>query len=306
MINWRVSTAAAVAVFVACDATGESIGGKGLRNPLLGPLKGWRLAYAAAGRTHATHLFVADADGRHRRQIDHLRGEKHQPNWSPDGTEIAFRWLPKDEDHTPLMVIRADGSSVLNLTRRTGLRGWSPSWSPDGKRLVAAATPKAGAPPSLYVMKADGSSVRRITPPGREAQYAAWSPNGERIAFTYVVDGGFDLFSIRPDGSDLQRLTKDGSVGQNNWPMWSPDGRRIAWGRADSIWMMNSDGSHKRLVTTAGGVPGTWAPGPFITFNCALARGRIGICVVRDDGSGLTTLLGAAEAGFPGWKPKAR
>jgi Tol biopolymer transport system component len=268
---------------------------------LLAELKDWRLAYAARGGA-SSHLFVSAPDGSDRRQIDHIVGDKQQPNWSPDGEWIAFRWVPHDEDHTPLALVDARGTRFVNLTRRTGLRGWSPSWSPSGRQLVSAATPRPGVPNGLYIMDADGAKAHRITPTSREAQYAAWSPDGKRIAFTYVVDGGFDLFTVRPDGTGLHRLTHDG---RSNWAMWSPDSRRIAWGRADELWVMNADGSDKRLVTSAGGVPGTWAPGPAIAFACTSAGGKIGLCAVRADGTGLVRLLPGMEANFPGWRPPA-
>ena len=169
---------------------------------------------------------------------------------------------------------------------------------------MVAGTPKGGSPPSLYVMSSDGSNLHRITPLGQEAQYPAWSPTGQVIAFTYVVDGGFDLFTVHPDGSHLERLTSEGASGRNNWPMWSPDGARIAWGRGEGLWLMNADGSDKQALTTVGGVPGAWAPGPFPTFQCPTPSGRIGICAIRADGTGLTLLLGGQEAGFPGWRPK--
>jgi len=273
---------------------------------LLSQLEGWRLSYTARGERGSLHLFVSDADGGNPRQIDRIVGDKHQPNWSPDGKRIAFRWVPHDEDHTPLAMIDADGSNFVNLTKTTGLWGWSPSWSRDGKRLVTAATRRVGVPNSLYVMNSDGTKVHRITPVGREAQYAVWSPDGRRIAFTYVVDGGFDLFTVRPDGTDLRRLTRDGGAGQNNWAMWSPNSRRIAWSKADAIWVMSADGSHKQLITRAGGVPGAWAPGPVIAFACSIGRGKGGLCGVRPDGTGLTRLLDGAEANFPGWRPRTR
>jgi Tol biopolymer transport system component len=298
-VRLRLVCACVLVGLTACSSAGNK------SQPLLSELEGWRLAYnAPSGRS--VHLFVSDADGSHRRQIDHIIGDKQQPNWSPDGKRIAFRWVPHDEDHTPLALIDADGSDFVNLTKITGLRGWSPSWSPDGRRLVSAATPRGGVPNGLYVMGSDGTNPHRITRAGREAQYAAWSPDGRRIAFTYVVGGGFDLFTIRPDGTDLRRLTSDGAGGQNNWAMWSPDSRRIAWGKGDAIWSMDADGSHKQLVTRAGGVPGAWAPGPVITFGCRGEGGKIGLCAVRNDGTGLTHLLGGAEANFPGWRPRSR
>jgi Tol biopolymer transport system component len=271
---------------------------------LLEELRGWRLTFLAVRTGKQPHLYVANPDGSDLRQLDRLPGDKQTPNWSPDGRHMAVRWVPDDYDNpTPLLVLSADGATAVDLTKKTGLSGWSPSWSPDGKRLVAAARAKGDATTGLYVMNADGEGARRITPAGREAQYAAWSPAGDVIAFTFVEAGSFDLFTIQPDGSGLQRLTSDGAGGENNWAMWSPDGSKIAWGRGESVWVMNADGSEQRLVTDAGGVPGAWAPAPFITIQCQTDRG-IGICAVSEDGSALTTLLGGIDAGFPGWRPK--
>ncbi|MDQ3890099.1 MAG: DPP IV N-terminal domain-containing protein [Actinomycetota bacterium] len=273
------------------------------RGTLLTELAGWELTFLAVRDGREPHLYLANADGSNIRQLDRFRGDKQTPNWSPDGRRVALRWVPSDyDDPTPLLVLRANGTKVVDLSKKTGLFGWSPSWSPDGTRVVAAARRRGEATETLYVVNADGSDVDRLTPAGREAQYASWSPTGDLIAFTYVEAGGFDIYTIRPDGSGERRLTNDGAAGENNWAMWSPDGKKIAWGRGDSIWIMSADGSNKRMVTDAGGVPGAWAPAPFITFQCETDLG-VGICAVREDGTGLTTLLGGMEAGFPGWRP---
>ena len=249
-------------------------------------------------------IYSAEADGTDLQPVDDLRGDKQTPNWSPDGRRIAFRWDLAYETNTPLAIIDADGSNLVNLSKITGLKGWAPSWSPDGKRLVTAAGSKVGTPPNLYVMNADGSHVRRITEAGREAQYAQWSPNGDWIAFTFLVDGGFDIYKIRPDGSDLTALTHDGASGQNNWPIWSPDSKQIGYGREPELWAMNADGSGKHLVTVVGGVPAAWAPGPYLTFGCPRDVDIITLCAIRADGSGLTRLLGGMKANFPGWRPQ--
>jgi Tol biopolymer transport system component len=304
----------AIAVLVGCageveqaepgeTATRDRTNSNGASSNLVPGLRGWELTFVAVRERGVPHLYSASADGSNVRQLDRLRGDKQTPNWSPDGRRVAVRWVPADYDNpTPLLVLGANGSVQVDLTEQTGLSGWSPSWSPDGSQLVTAARRKADRTEGLYVMNADGTNARRITPRGREAQYASWSPTDPRIAFAYVEEGGFDLYTIHPDGSNLRRLTSDGSAGENNWPMWSPDGTKIAWGRGDSVWVMNADGSDKRSVTDAGGVPGAWAPGPFITFQCETPKG-IGICAVREDGTALTQLLSGMEAGFPGWRP---
>jgi TolB protein len=283
----------------------SAAGGTAPAGDLREELTGWQLAFLGTRSPgDEPALYVATVGGSGPRRVVNVRGDEQTPNWSPDGRTIAFRWSRRGETDTRLALIGADGRHFVDLTQVTGLRGWSPSWSPEGERLAAAATPAAAVPPSLHVMSRDGTDVRRITPRGREAQYPSWSPDGEWIAFTYVVDGGFDLFKIRPDGSDLTALTQDGAAGLNNWPMWSPDSRRIAYGRDGVLWIMNADGSDRRLVTDAGGVPAAWAPGPFIAFGCPVGTDVITLCAIRPDGSGLTRLIGDRDANFPGWRPR--
>ncbi len=94
--------------------------------------------------------------------------------------------------------------------------------------------------------------------------HAAYSGGNGRIAF---VRGG-DIFTIRPAGTDLRRLTSDG---QSSHPRWSPGGRQIAFVRSGNLWVMNADGSH--LDQIAHGAPDftdarpTWSPnGRYLAF----------------------------------------
>ena len=53
-----------------------------------------------------------------------------------------------------------------------------------------------------------------------------WSPEGDRIAFTWAPEGtDFNLWTSSPEGTDLRRLTEGGKCGL---PVWSPDAARIA------------------------------------------------------------------------------
>ena len=57
--------------------------------------------------------------------------------------------------------------------------------------------------------------------------FPSWSPDGSTIAFTRNMQGNYDIFTIRPDGSGLQRLTTD--PGNDAHSTWSPDGQWIAF-----------------------------------------------------------------------------
>lgn len=55
--------------------------------------------------------------------------------------------------------------------------------------------------------------------------FPLWSPRGDLIVFLRKQEGDFEIFSIRPDGKDLRRLTN--SPGNEGHFAWSPDGESI-------------------------------------------------------------------------------
>lgn len=76
----------------------------------------------------------------------------------------------------------------------------------------------------------------------------AWSPDGQRIAFLSRGGSGFsDLYLVRTDGTDLQRLTMDGDW--DGMPIWSPDGLRLAFSSRKGI---RSDDARIHLIDASG------------------------------------------------------
>lgn len=79
-----------------------------------------------------------------------------------------------------------------------------------------------------------------------------------RILFVWHREGWrYDLFSVKPDGSDLRQLTEGGG---NLHPSWSPDGTRIAYARGTEIWIMNFDGTERRRLFPDYGLNPAWSP----------------------------------------------
>jgi Tol biopolymer transport system component len=82
-----------------------------------------------------------------------------------------------------------------------------------------------------------------------------WSPDGERILFTTSRDGFQELYTMSPDGSNLQRLTVNEGLNDLQG-VYSPDGSMIAYSTnysvgdaSGEIWVMNADGSSQRRLT---------------------------------------------------------
>lgn len=179
------------------------------------------------------------------------RGMNSAPAYNPMDNEIAY-------------ASTVDGNSELYRRKASGggraqrlTFSWSiettPSWSPNGQELVYVSD-RSGKP-MLYIMDRDGAGDRRITYEFTYCGSPAWSPRGDRIAFVAMDDGkNLNIYTVAPDGSGAVRLTSGGS---NENPVWSPDGRFIAFsstraGAAD-IYVMRADGTQVRRLTWSGG-----------------------------------------------------
>ena len=76
---------------------------------------------------------------------------------------------------------------------------------------------------NLFVCRLDGSDLRQLTNDGFKNRGPVWSPDGSRIAFFTNRAGDYDVWTIRADGSDAQRIT----TGHFRFAHWTPDGKRL-------------------------------------------------------------------------------
>jgi TolB protein len=210
----------------------------------------------------------------------------------------------------------ADGRGVKRLTRHSA-NDLTPAWSPDGRRIAFVRLFESG--PVVMVMNADGTGLRRLSPQARRG-YGSYSPDWSGaaglIAFSsaYATPENPEIYVVRPNGTGLKRLTftrGDAEVlGDDGFPAFSPDGRRIAFtsNRSDDneIWIMGSDGKRQRRLA---GLPRrddvgpTWSgDGKRIAFASQGGGGRSLIYLVRADGKGLKRLVAGDD---PDWRRPA-
>ncbi len=229
---------------------------------------GRRLIYSQYGNNGTsagdTSVELMDADGGRKQTLHHEKGSaSYDASWSPAGDLILFSvghyfrspGLPAAQ----IATIRPDGSDFRAIVDDDMNNGF-PSWSPDGKQIVY----KQGKHLAIRTI-ADSKTVA-LTDGAHYDNFPQWQPHGNLILFTSDRnDGRFELYTIRPDGTELKRLTN--IAGSNAHSSWSPDGAWIVFssGRKGfkdemalydgtpqpygEIFAMRADGSDVRQLT---------------------------------------------------------
>ena len=186
--------------------------------------------------------------------------EVHCGPWSADGQMVACEsYGVTDPRRNGVYAIRSsDGGGLTRITSNPEGIDTPGSYAPDGSSLVFTRQDADGANAALFVVRLDGTGLRRITPRGLARSLCfcvSWSPDGTSILFDSARDGA--LWTVRPDGSHLQRLFLDEQGRTATWPTWSPDGNSVMFalgggssppGSTDGLYVIDTDQDVPTLV----------------------------------------------------------
>ncbi len=217
---------------------------------------------------------------------------------------------PVDCGKGEVAVVNANGSHLRILTHDK-VTETSPTWSPNHEQ-IAFIKPKRHTSDQIWVMNADGSHQHALThfhtaPQlfGNDVTPAlSWSPDGQQIVFSAFRNdqgGREQLFTVNVRTQSVRRLTNL-STGATN-PVWSPDGRWIAFVGAvapDRVYLLSARTRRAHAVGNATGQDLAWSPdSKQLVFNF---RGKL--TLVNTAGTRYHSLR---VWGFtPSWSPDGR
>jgi dipeptidyl aminopeptidase/acylaminoacyl peptidase len=202
-------------------------------------------------------LWLLERSGGEAVQLTEFKGSVTDYEWSPDGRRLALivededpdKQPEEDEDEStrpPIVISRfyfkQDEAGYLRSLRR-----------------------------HLYVYDVLARKAELLTPGDFDESLPSWSPGGSEIGFVSKRTGDpdrndtFGIYAIAPRAGSMPRLvtTFQGETGETSWmtaPVWSPDGRQMAFVAAGDPKLIYYSTHHLMLVPSGGGPPRNLTP----------------------------------------------
>src|SRR6266480_1367525 len=200
----------------------------------------------------ATQVWVAPTN-RSAKSRQYTRGDKSAtaPEWSPDGTMLAFISDREKDGERQVWVMPADGGEAWVVTsHKGGVSGFR--FSPDGKQLLLSATDQPNKDEEdrkkvkddtmvidqdikmthLWIWNIENKEEKRLTLGNFTVSDPQWSPDGTRVTYTTrptprADDGALsDLWILTVATAEKKKLV---AAGSSDNARWSPDGKWIAY-----------------------------------------------------------------------------
>ena len=199
----------------------------------------------ASNSSGTNQLWLMNESGDDTFRLTNMTDGACQPNWSPDGSQIAFVSPCNnavDEYPDGILYVYSFGEKnivpLLELEDpelKTG--NFDPEWSPDGSKLTFSSLRNGVNAVNVYDFNT--KEILVLTPPDVKAIHPSWHPRGNSIVFV-SSDFYSTIWQIDIDGRNLVEVSNSGNV-SNFHPVWDEEAKFIIFsqrGVAQAPWLV--------------------------------------------------------------------
>lgn len=253
-----------------------------------------KIAYVVQRGVSSYELRVSDYDGFNAFTIVKSKEPLMSPEWSPDGSKLAYVTFENKKSQVVVHDIRSGTRKVIGSLR--GHNG-APSFSPDGSR-VAFASNQDGVL-NIYVTGVGGGSPRQLTSNAGNNTEPSWSPDGGYILFTSDRGGLPQVYQMSSSGGGASLIGGSGSG------KISADGKNLIMVSGDRIVRRDLvSGSTEAISSTFLDESPSISPnGTMVIYSSTKGVSKV-LQLVSADGRFKANLPGAGgQYKFPAWSP---
>ncbi len=198
------------------------------------------------GSDTTSYIHVVDIETNRIETVYTINKHFEAPNWHKDGYLIlnSYGKLYSLDLQTKDVELINTGQ-INSLNNDHGL-------SPDHEFLAMSNSERESGSfgSSIYVVPVTGGEPRKVTTE-QMCFWHGWSPDGNTLAYTGMMNGDFDIYTIDVEGGPTTQLTN--TEGLDDGPDYSYDGKYIYINSYRTghmqIWRMEADGSNPEQLT---------------------------------------------------------